>query len=384
MNAQEERRFESELRRNVDQARKELRYPATIFVSELEKHGAFKAAQRLLERSPTDGFTTLLLARRLDLSLEAVAIKPEWRRFFNPALISRIEKLLKESDFEVPEIAEDVAFDSEGRGRRGKLARSFSGLCAELGAPLANIQDRWCGVSSEKRLAVFTVWADRLKDGKYVFLDGLSPDDRRIGAIELRRVIETVKSEGYAAYGILCEAKDVSADPRARGYFDEENLLVLSFVDEAPGTVAYVIGEVHREDVKSRRAMISTKFQSAADDLDPPSGVVEPERTSGIVTGYRRDRAVRAYVLDRAKGRCEYCDAPGFELPGGNRYVEAHHVIALSADGPDTVHNVIALCASHHREAHFGKDRADLARRLLARIAELNGSSNRPDVRSLR
>jgi 5-methylcytosine-specific restriction protein A len=45
----------------------------------------------------------------------------------------------------------------------------------------------------------------------------------------------------------------------------------------------------------------------------------------------------------------------GFLLPDGSHYLEAHHIITLAKQGPDTVDNVIALCPSDHREAHYGK-----------------------------
>lgn len=43
-------------------------------------------------------------------------------------------------------------------------------------------------------------------------------------------------------------------------------------------------------------------------------------------------------------------------MASGQRYLEAHHIVALACDGPDTVENVVALCPNHHREAHFGVD----------------------------
>jgi 5-methylcytosine-specific restriction protein A len=58
----------------------------------------------------------------------------------------------------------------------------------------------------------------------------------------------------------------------------------------------------------------------------------------------------------------------------GSLYVEAHHVIALSAAGPDTVENVIALCPSHHREAHYGKQADLLERKFILRLKELTGA----------
>jgi hypothetical protein len=59
------------------------------------------------------------------------------------------------------------------------------------------------------------------------------------------------------------------------------------------------------------------------------------------------------------------------EQGGGTQYLEAHHVIALAAQGPDTVHNVIALCSEHHREAHYGMHAEELERRFLAKLLEV-------------
>ena len=74
----------------------------------------------------------------------------------------------------------------------------------------------------------------------------------------------------------------------------------------------------------------------------------------------------------RAKGKCEYCGCEGFILPNGQRYVEAHHIIALAKSGSDTIQNVIALCANHHREAHYGENAETLEEKLIQRLSELN------------
>lgn len=106
---------------------------------------------------------------------------------------------------------------------------------------------------------------------------------------------------------------------------------------------------------------------SARDDLPegPPPGCADPKQTTRTVTAYPRIPAVRDYVLKQAKGRCEYCGDLGFPKPNGEPYLEAHHLLALSEDGPDTPENVVALCANHHREAHYGHDRAKLETAVL-------------------
>jgi len=112
---------------------------------------------------------------------------------------------------------------------------------------------------------------------------------------------------------------------------------------------------------------------SALSDLsDWPEGTVSPDRASRTSNYFPRDPEVRAFVIKRAKGRCEYCGRTGFELPDGRCYVEAHHVIGLAKNGPDTVTNVIALCPEHHREAHFGVNAEDLEAKFIVRLKLFN------------
>ncbi|WP_367279508.1 HNH endonuclease [Paraburkholderia sp.] len=76
-------------------------------------------------------------------------------------------------------------------------------------------------------------------------------------------------------------------------------------------------------------------------------------------------------MLNRANGKCEYCGQEGFLLPNGKRYIEAHHIISLANQGPDTMDNVIGLCANHHREAHFGKNSKKVEKLLAERLATI-------------
>ena len=80
---------------------------------------------------------------------------------------------------------------------------------------------------------------------------------------------------------------------------------------------------------------------------------------------YVRDAAVRAAVMVRAAGKCEFCEKPGFICSDGKRYLECHHIILLSEDGKDRKTNVIALCPGHHREAHFGESSVEMERQML-------------------
>jgi 5-methylcytosine-specific restriction protein A len=117
------------------------------------------------------------------------------------------------------------------------------------------------------------------------------------------------------------------------------------------------------------------KQESAIDDLDDvPEGSDVPDRAKKNVTQVviKRDNRLRAYVLKRARGRCEYCNGLGFLMENDKHYLEAHHIIALSNSGKDTVDNVIALCPQHHRQAHYGADAESIEKEFMNILKMLN------------
>ncbi|NKC14832.1 MAG: hypothetical protein GKR94_22405 [Gammaproteobacteria bacterium] len=93
-------------------------------------------------------------------------------------------------------------------------------------------------------------------------------------------------------------------------------------------------------------------------DLWPEPGPVSSQDASRNV--YSRSTRVRKVVLSRAEGKCEFCGAEGFETYDGRRFLETHHVIPVSEGGRDWQWNVIALCPSDHRRAHFARERREL------------------------
>lgn len=94
-------------------------------------------------------------------------------------------------------------------------------------------------------------------------------------------------------------------------------------------------------------------------------GSDEPERATSTTKTTRRDPAVRLAVLQRADGRCELCDAEGFRMDDGRMYAETHHVQPLAEHGVDRAWNVVALCPTHHREAHYGHRRGEIKAQLV-------------------
>jgi hypothetical protein len=106
------------------------------------------------------------------------------------------------------------------------------------------------------------------------------------------------------------------------------------------------------------------------DDAINDLGSDIPSRVVVAGKRYARDPKVREAVLRRAAGRCEYCGEPGFTCDNGEPYLETHHIIALANQGKDRTTNVIALCAGHHREAHFGEHRSELEKEMIRLVVE--------------
>lgn len=96
--------------------------------------------------------------------------------------------------------------------------------------------------------------------------------------------------------------------------------------------------------------------------VDQFSVLERREQTTWVV---RRSAMIRRNVLERAAGRCEHCGRAGFLMASGQVYLETHHVVPLSEDGPDLECNVVALCPEDHRRAHFGVDADEIRYALL-------------------
>jgi 5-methylcytosine-specific restriction protein A len=90
---------------------------------------------------------------------------------------------------------------------------------------------------------------------------------------------------------------------------------------------------------------------------------------------YRRSRAVRRYVLLRAKGECEGCGqlAPFLRIDG-SPYLEPHHIRRRSDAGPDHPRWVIALCPTCHRRVHYGADGEAYNEQLSKRLSVIEAA----------
>ncbi len=83
---------------------------------------------------------------------------------------------------------------------------------------------------------------------------------------------------------------------------------------------------------------------------------------------YERSIEVIEFCRMRAKYQCEIekCDyTPFVKFETDEVYIETHHINPLSEKGEDTIDNVGCLCPNHHKEIHYGENRARLIDELL-------------------
>lgn len=104
----------------------------------------------------------------------------------------------------------------------------------------------------------------------------------------------------------------------------------------------------------------------------PPQGQKKPVSKAVSVTQYERDPAVKAWVLDNAKGQCECCGSPApFLDSDGLPFLEVHHVRRLADGGSDTVSNAVAICPNCHRGFHYAQDAKEMVESLYLKVGRL-------------
>ncbi|EGU6979114.1 MULTISPECIES: HNH endonuclease [Vibrio harveyi group] len=121
------------------------------------------------------------------------------------------------------------------------------------------------------------------------------------------------------------------------------------------------------------KASFEAKVRESTKKLNQrkPKGDSKPKTSTTTTTSYSRSPEVKAWVLNRADGKCEHCNekAP-FETEEGKPFLEVHHIVPLVDGGADTVENCAGICPNCHRMLHFGKGRETEASKLLASIRE--------------
>lgn len=201
----------------------------------------------------------------------------------------------------------------------------------------------------------------------------------------------SISPDGQAAVAVACEAAAQRGATHLLAVAGNDKTGVLSFarlyaLDQLSDLVAQQATLTDSVFYRAHSAALilhaySAEFGEAAEAaravgedilLPPEHATTGPESQrvvlvrSGVV--YRRDPKVRAKVLEIAKGRCECCGEEGFLTANGARYLETHHVVGVAESGPDAANNIVAVCPTCHRKAHFAADHIEVERRMSEAI----------------
>lgn len=104
-------------------------------------------------------------------------------------------------------------------------------------------------------------------------------------------------------------------------------------------------------------ALDPSSMQSLWDRYKNANPIVKERISRRIERG-----SVGSMVKKANNYRCQICDSlnqpwMNFTKPNGDFYIEAHHVVPVSALGVGVLGpgNVITVCPNHHRQLHFGR-----------------------------
>lgn len=82
-------------------AKRDCHYNATYFLRMVSEQGGLATAKHLLATdTPSDGFTQLYLCGRLDLTVEAHVIRPEYAELFTPDEIAIANQRLQQYGYD--------------------------------------------------------------------------------------------------------------------------------------------------------------------------------------------------------------------------------------------------------------------------------------------
>src|SRR5690242_1825312 len=98
---------------NYNEAKTKLGYKATRWLQMAQEHGAVDAARRLIAypELTSEGLTAMWQAKRLDLSVEALMLRPEFAPLFTDAERARAREILAAHNYIAPW---DAGADSAG------------------------------------------------------------------------------------------------------------------------------------------------------------------------------------------------------------------------------------------------------------------------------
>jgi 5-methylcytosine-specific restriction protein A len=255
-------------------------------------------------------------------------------------------------------------------------------LCSPQGG-MRRSKKKNCLVLVSKHVASSTkIYDDKVIDGVYHYTgQGLNGDqslsfaqNKTLAESSTNKValhlFEVFKNGQYIYVGMVKLAGKPYRDKQEDQAGNERIVWIfpLKLVDsENPS--GYLDKELLNE-VYEDQAKIAGKLDlSELRDRAIKSGSTASSRTTVSKT-YIRNPLIAEYTKRLAKGLCQLCDSTApFKDKHGEPYLESHHVVWLSKNGPDTVANTVALCPNCHKRMHVLNDDSDIQK--LAKLKSI-------------
>lgn len=121
MNPQRDHEFTEFLRSKAAEGKADLGFSASYFLKMLNSHGGFNTAKKLLSAPKiSDGFADLVMLGRPDLTVEALVTETRWRIYFEPILLERAERRLREIGYSFNRFEYEESPDTPASGMPAK------------------------------------------------------------------------------------------------------------------------------------------------------------------------------------------------------------------------------------------------------------------------
>lgn len=126
-----ENKFNQAMLRIYERAKKECKYTATRFFQMISEHGGLNTARILINaHNLSDGFTELWQRGRLDLTVEAEILKPEWKELFTDEQRKIARNRLKDLGYKCSD--DQITKKQETGATLQKTRKSLKGKAASV------------------------------------------------------------------------------------------------------------------------------------------------------------------------------------------------------------------------------------------------------------
>jgi 5-methylcytosine-specific restriction protein A len=340
MSETDELKFLRELTDLVARIKKETNYTPSEFLNMLHRNGAINTAKTLIRPGSreSDGYQKLWEKNRLDLTVENVALQPQWQHLFTRDELKNAQKRLQKYKFDqIPEIVGDSESSAGSNSTKQPWSLEHLDLCVsrylgellnEQAGKAVNKQDLYRELeaqtshSSGSVRQLFQNISHELEQKHFKILTGVSPLSG--SSSKLRNIIDDRIQKLYVANSA--------------------------------------------EELEEKSAILSLR----SGPIPEPIGNPNPRRISMSSTQIERRADVVRYIKDIADGTCECCgNAAPFKDALGKPYLEVHHVVRLTDGGPDIPSNAIAVCPNCHRALHYSGHQNELKEKLYKTVARL-------------